>query len=368
VSYVLNPGTSYEDKGEIAEFFGPAGISGASDSTGFNELLGTEYAVRALSLNPNHQVGVSDLSGSASVNSAIQDVTAAIKATMSNVRLVSGVFEFDQTLKNNSVASVDGVAYSPINFQIMNISNPTVSVKNADNGGNGSSTPAVFAYNQSLATGATSTARHLQFNDPQAQLFTFDAAVTARVRTATVAVNGSQPGDGVGVGIPPADVRFTSQTDTLTGLLVAGSGGLVLINGVDYVDVPFVAKANSFGVDGALDATVSAGSVPDMDFQLLDDQENVLSSSGNFGPKEFVSAAITPGRTYTYRVVGFANGPTQFTISSKQYFPAGQGPSGGSSSSSGSSFLPSVSGFKVVKLIRFTVNPLTGTVTAQLLN
>lgn len=368
VTYVLNPGTSYEDKGEIAEFFGPAGISGTSDPTGFNELLGTEYAVRALSVNSNHQVGVSDLSGSASVNSAIQDVTAAIKATMSNVRLAGGVFEFDQTLKNNSVASVDGVAYSPINFQIMNISNPTVSVKNADNGGNGSSTPAVFAYNQSLATGATSTARHLQFNDPQAQLFTFDAAITARVRTATVAVNGSQPGDGVGVGIPPADVRFTSQTDTLTGLLVAGSGGLVLINGVDYVDVPFVAKANSFGVDGALDATVSAGSVPDMDFQLLDDQENVLSSSGNFGPKEFVSAAITPGRTYTYRVVGFANGPTQFTITSKQYFPAGQAPSSSGSSSSGSSFLPSVSGFKVVKLIRFTVNPLTGSVTAQLLN
>jgi len=163
-------------------------------------------------------------------------------------------------------------------------------------------------------------------------------------------------------------VRFTSQTDTLTGLILAGSGGQVIINGVDYVDVPFLAKPNSFGVDGALDASVSVGSVPDMDFQLLDDQGNVLSSSGNFGPKEFVSAAITPGRTYTYRVVGFANGPTQFTITSKQYFPAGQAPGSSGSSSSSSSFLPSVSGFKVVKLIRFTVNPLTGSVTAQLLN
>lgn len=367
VTYVTAPAVSYEDKGLIAEFFGPADISSTAGANGFNELLGAEYAVRALSVNSNHQVGVSDLSAGAAVNSTTQDVTAAIKTAISNVRLAGGIFEFDQTLKNNGVASADSVSYSPINFQIMNISNPTVTVKNADNGGDGKSTPAVFAYNQSLVSGATSTARRLQFNDPQAQLFTFDAAITARVRSSSVPVNGSQPGDGAGTGLPPADVRFTSSTDTLSGLLIAGSAGQHIISGVDYVDVPFVAKPNSFGVDGALDASpLSLGALPDLDFQLRDDQGHVLSSSGNLGPKEFVSGAITPGKTYIYRVIGFANGPTQFTITSKQYFPAGAGPSGGSGNSS--AFLPVVQGFNVVRLVRFTVNPLTGSVTAQTLN
>ncbi len=85
---------------------------------------------------------------------------------------------------------------------------------------------------------------------------------------------------------------------------------------------------------------VSVGPFPDLDLQLLDENDNVLSSSGNFGPQEFVSGAITPGKTYRYRVVGFVNGPTQVNIPSKQYFPAGMGPAVGGGS--GSSALPTV--------------------------
>ncbi|MDX6386068.1 MAG: hypothetical protein QOK48_3641 [Blastocatellia bacterium] len=362
VTYVADA-TNYEDKGSISEFFGPAGISGTADANGFNEMLGTEYAVRALSVNPNHQVGVSDLSGSAGINLTTQDVSSAVKASIVNPRISGGVFEFDQTLKNNGLASPDGVAWSPIEVKIVKISDPTVTVKNADNGGDGKSAPAIFVYNQSLAPGATSAARHVQFNDPQSHMFTYDAIITARVRTAATPVNGSQPGDGAGTGIPPADVRFTTQTDTLTGLLVVGGAGVQLIDGVDYVDVPFVAKANSFGVDGALDASpASLGALPDMDLQLLDDQDHVLSSSGNLGPKEFVSAALTAGKTYRYRVVGYVSGPTQFNISSKQYFPSGMGPDSSGTNSGSSSFLPSIQGAKTLKLVRFSVNPLTKTV------
>ena len=368
VTYVNGSTNNYEDNGSISEFFGPAGISSTADANGFNEMLSTEYAVRALSVNPNRQTGVSDLSGTAGVNLTTQDVGSAVKAAIINPRITGGVFEFDQTLTNNGISSPDGVAYSPIEFKIVNISDPTVTVKNADNGGDGRTAPAIFVYNQSLATGATSAVRHLQFNDPQAHMFTFDAIITARVRTATAAVNGSQPGDGVGTGLPPADVRFTTQTDTLTGLLVIGGAGLNLIDGVDYVDVPFIAKPNSFGVDGALDASpASLGALPDMDFQLLDDQDNVLSSSGNLGPKEFVSAAMTPGKTYRYRVVGYVTGPTQFVITSKQYFPSGMAPESGGTSGS-SSFLPTVQGATTLKLVRFTVNPLTKSVTLKLLN
>jgi hypothetical protein len=153
-------------------------------------------------------------------------------------------------------------------------------------------------------------------------------------------------------------VRFSSQTDTLSGIVVAGSGGNVIVGGVDYVDIPFVAKPNSFGVDGAMDTfPVSAGALPDLDLSLLDDQGNVLSSSGNLGPQEFVTGALTPGKTYRYHVTGFVNGPTQVNIQSKQYFPAGMAPSGGSSN--GSSSLPTVQGVTLLKTLRMPFNPLT---------
>jgi len=203
----------------------------------------------------------------------------------------------------------------------------------------------------------------LKFSDPQSQLFTFTAMVTARVRTATVAANGSQPGDGAGVGLPPADQRFTTSTDVLSGIVAGGSGGLHLINGVDYVDIPFVAKANSFGVDGAMDTfPVSVGALPDLDLQLRDSQGNILSTSGNLGPKEFVSAAMNPGQTYIYRVIGFANGPTQVNITSKQYFPAGMGPGDGAGSTSQ---LPTIQGVTAVRYLQFTANPLTKTVSLK---
>jgi hypothetical protein len=367
VTYVTGA-TTYEDKGAIAEFFGPAGLKSTSDATGFNELLATEYAVRAVSLNPNRQVGFSDLSAGTTVNSNIQDVTTVIKASISNPTIGGGVFEFDQTLRNDGVSSVDGIAYSPINFKIISISDPTVKVINADNGGDGQANPASFIYNQSLASGATSSARHLKFSNPNARMFTFNAVITARVRTTAVPANGSQAGDGAGTGIPPADVRFSTSTEVLSGIIVTGAGGLNAIDGVDYLDIPFVAQPNSFGVDGAMDTyPVSVGPFPDLDLQLLDDQDRVLSSSGNFGPKEFVSGAITPGKTYRYRVVGFINGPTQVNIASKQYFPAGMAPGGGGGSGSGgSSLLPTVQGSTALRVLQFTVNPLTNTVSIKL--
>jgi Fungalysin metallopeptidase (M36) len=374
VTYVVGA-NEYEDTGRISEFFGPTGLNSNADGDGFNELMGTEYAVRALAVNTNHQVGVSDLSAGTGVDLVTRTISSSIKTTVSNVQLAGGVFEFDQTLKNNGVTSVDGVAYGPIDVRIMNISDPSVTVKNADNGGNGRNDAALFRYSQSLATGATSSARHLQFNNPLGRLFTYDTVITGTLRLAPIAVNGSQPGDGMGDGLAPADVRFETHAENYTGTLVVGSGGLGLVDGLDYVDVPFVAPPHSFGVDGSLDATpASAGALPDMDFQLLDDQDNVIATSGNLGPKESLSGAVTPGRTYRYRVVGYASGPTQFVITSKQYFPTGQGPGSGSGSGSGASgsgslfSLPAVRGTRPAGFLRFTFNPITKSLTSQLLN
>jgi hypothetical protein len=362
VSYVTS-GSSYEDKGAIREFFAPVGIKSRNDADGSNEMFDTEYAVRALSVNPNKQFGASDLSGSATLNSGMQDVSAAIQTTVSNMSFANGVFEFDQALKNNGVTAADRTAFAPINFKIVSISNPSVSVANADDGGNGRTTPANFTYNETLPVGASSTARRLKFNAPQAQLFTFDAIVTARVRGVSLAANGRQLYDGDGGGNAP--IELSSVTDNYTGLIVLGSGGNILVNGVDYQDVPFVAKEGAFGVQGFLDASpVSAGAFPDLDFELRDDQGHTLDTSGNLGPREDVSAGIVAGRTYIYRVIGYGNGPTQFTIRSEQFVLNGTSGSGGGGNSA---FLPASSGTNVTRRVRFTVNPLTRVITARIL-
>src|ERR1041385_7062446 len=168
-------------------------------------MLDTEYAVRAVSINANRQGAVSDLSAGTAVNSSIQDVTNSITVTIANPAMSGGVFELDQVLKNNGISSPDGTSYGPITYRIIAISDPTVKVINSDDGGDGQTNPAAFIYNQTLASGATSSARHLKFSDPYSRLFTVTANITARVRTAPVAVNGSQPGDGAGTGLPATD-------------------------------------------------------------------------------------------------------------------------------------------------------------------
>ena len=366
VEYVTGGATSYEDNGVIAEALRAAGIKSTNSSTGFNEMFDTEYAVRAFSVNPNRQFGFSDLSGAASLNYSYADVTSAIQSAISNVSFANGKFEFDQTLKNNGVANAaDQTAYAPVDFRILSISTPSVTVANADNGGNGKDTPASFVYNQTLAAGSTSSLRHLVFNNPLAQMFSFDALITARVRGASVAANGSQTYDADGAGRAP--LTLASIVDNYEGLVVVGSGGQNLANGVDYADVPFVAKEGAFGVQGTLTATpVNGGAVPDLDFQLLDDQGRVLQTSGNLGPNESVGGSITPGRTYTYRVVAYATGPTQFTIRSEQFTnTTSSGPNSGGTSGSG--FLPVVQGVSApARVVRFTVNPLTKAVSMKI--
>lgn len=357
VAYALGGNTtSYEDKGKIEEFFAPAGIKSADDANGFNEMFDTEYAVRAVSLNPNRQSGFSDLSGSASFSSSIQDVSSAMQSQLSNVSFNNGIFEFDQTLKNTGISGADPTAYGPVNFKVVRISTPSVTVANADNGGNGHSTPGIFAYNQTLPVNTVSAARRLKFNDPQAVLFTFDAMVTARVRGASVPASGSQPYDGDGNG--RQDHTITSTTDTYDGVILLGSVGQNLVNGVDYVDVPFVAKEGAYGANGVLSSTVPC----DLDFYLLDSNGNQLASSGNLDSNEEVSAVIQPGKTYIYRVVGFGNGPTPFRIVSTQYSSATISGSGGSSS-----FGQPTSGVIPMRLVRFSINPLTGIVSNRIL-
>ncbi len=125
------------------------------------------------------------------------DITALISTAMSNVSFAGGVFKMDLNIRNNSANS-----YVPlVELKVVGISSAsgTVTVKNADNGGNGKSlnTAALFGYSSLLGSDEEFTAaeitgnRSLHFNDSAAEMFSFDVNVTAFERGAGGNVGGA---------------------------------------------------------------------------------------------------------------------------------------------------------------------------------
>jgi hypothetical protein len=116
-----------------------------------------------------------------------------------------------------------------------------------------------------------------------------------------------------------------------------------------------------------LEAALSSLTAVDMDFELRTTDGVVLSESAGATASEKVSAAVQPNTTYILRVKGFANGPSTYSIACKQFLPAGStnandtGGSGSTTTTGGTSGVLS-------KLVRFTVNPLTKSVTFKILN
>jgi subtilisin family serine protease/uncharacterized membrane protein YgcG len=113
------------------------------------------------------------------------DATASITAINRSIAFPAGATELLTALKNQS--STIFVPYVRLEIVAIQSTNNSVRVANADNGGDGVLTPAVFDYSNlfgaDLATNEESGNRTLRFNNPNTQLFTFTARVKAYVLT-----------------------------------------------------------------------------------------------------------------------------------------------------------------------------------------
>jgi hypothetical protein len=358
--FVAGNQTSWEDKGAVYQVLAPVGLSNLFDS---------EYVVRAIGVNASGQLGWSDLSGSSRPSQTRQEVTSQVDSAISNISFANGVMSFDNKLTNARGAfSTDKTMYKPLEFQIVSISNPSVTVKNADAGGN------TFVYNQTLALGQTSTAKRLEFNDPAAQLFSFDARIYANAFAGSTVGSGSQSGDGSSD--PPPPVVYSIFTETKTGTLVGGeptatggtsaTWGNPTFKGITWDDILVTTKADALALEG----TLSSATAVDMDFELRTVDGQVLSRSAGATATEFVSSSVQPNTTYVFRVLGFANGPSTFQIVSNQLLPQGSPNENGGTRTVGGSGSTSVSALTntISGLFRFTVNPLTKKVTFIRLN
>lgn len=360
VAFVNADQLSYEDKGAIHEVFAAEGLRSLFDS---------EYVVRSIGSNSTGQLGWSALSGSSRTLQVRQDLTAQVDSALSNISFAGSVTSFDNKLTNARGAfSSDKTIYSPIEFQVVSISNPSVTVKNADANGN------TWVYNTNLALGATSAAKRMEFNNPMLQLFTFDARIYGNAFAGSTVGTGSQSGDGSDD--PPAPVVYSLYNQALTGTLLAGepsgtadpSGsatwGDPAFKGITWDDIPFTTKSDAL----ALEATLSSATAVDMDFELRTADGQLITRSAGETATEFVSSAVQPNTTYIFRVLGFLNGPSTYNIATTQLLPNGSpNANGGTRTSGGSSTVSAVTA-PVSGLFRFTVNPLTKKVTFIRLN
>jgi hypothetical protein len=351
IAYVKGDQTGYADKGLIEGVFVPRGLKNPASY---------EYVVRALNVNANRQVGVSDNSATAAMATATLDVTNSIQTVNGNISFANGKTEFDQAIKNLGAGAFDGTIYQPIDFRIVSISAPSVSVANADNFGAGRGTsPASFYYRSTLARNQTSAARRISFSNPNTQLFTFDAVVTARVQVPA----------GAGVRYeaePKFDGNFTTSTfsESFTGIVPASDTGLQLASGVTYVDVPFTSQAHAVAVKGIMTSPLTG---VDLDFELRDAAGRVLSSSGTSAATEIVTADILPNTRYIFRVIGWAGAAQDFEIASTQTLRVPQTTGGATTAADTSTTGSTLTTTTATRLVRFTVNPLTRSVSMQVL-
>jgi hypothetical protein len=272
---------------------------------------------------------------------------------------------FDNKLTNaRGALSSDKTIYAPIKFEITSISNPTVTVRNADSGNNG------FIYNQTLALGATFNAKRLEFNDPMAQIFSFDAKITGNAFTSSTVGTGTQPGEGTGN--PPPPVVYSIFRENRTGTLVGGeptatggtsaTWGNPTFKGITWDDVVITTKPDAI----SLDAILNSQTAVDLDFDLLTADGQVIATSAGATAAERIQSAVQPNTNYILRVKGFANGPSTFNIVSNQLLPNGSpNANAGTQTSGGNSTGGETT--SIVRLVRFTVNPITRNVTTQLL-
>ncbi|HKY05366.1 MAG TPA: hypothetical protein VJQ56_10775, partial [Blastocatellia bacterium] len=179
---------------------------------------------------------------------------------------------------------------------------------------------------------------------------------TARVQVA--------PGQGTRYQPEPApdlsNFEQSTFSEVFTGIVPASDTGLQIASGVTFVDVPFTSKTGAVAVIGRLTSALTG---VDMDLELRDAAGRVIASSGTAESNETVSAAIQPNSNYTYRIIGWAGVAQDYSLESVQTLLV---PRAGATGGAGSGLTTPGLG-TVSNLFRFTVNPLTRTVTVQLL-
>lgn len=106
-----------------------------------------------------------------------------------------------------------------------------------------------------------------------------------------------------------------SQTQNYSGTILAGDQSLGLVEGVTYQDFEIEAPAGTLSIAADLDfAEMVDDTVPDIDMFLYDPEGTEVASSTNPGGPESLDHRVGQFGTYTLRVSGWLNAPTDFDL------------------------------------------------------
>ena len=106
------------------------------------------------------------------------------------------------------------------------------------------------------------------------------------------------------------------ETQTFTGTVLVGDNNRAAQNGVDFVDLPITVTDTTFKIEGRLNFDADPAEATDLDFFLYDPDGRIIASSATDGNPESLSTLVFRSGTYKYRVTGYQNGATNFTVSS----------------------------------------------------
>ncbi|HEY9285252.1 MAG TPA: S8 family serine peptidase, partial [Pyrinomonadaceae bacterium] len=126
---------------------------------------------------------------------------------------------------------------------------------------------------------------------------------------------------------PSSPGALTSETlPQIRGTVLAGDGGvqhdqtgyLPETKGVTYAEFPFEVGSSVYRIDATAEWFIAASTpvddLPDLDYELVGPDGDVVDDSLSPGGPESVSYVVKKPGTYKHRVIGFANGPTEFTL------------------------------------------------------
>jgi hypothetical protein len=170
-----------------------ANLAGNQTSLALTNQPNGEINFRVRALTPgkigSYETGPSNVTNIIVDRRGKVDITSVVSTAMSNVNLTGGVFTLDLNVTNNSTSAY--VPFVELNVVKITSGSGTVSVKNADNSGNGKSTAtaALFGYSDKLGAdqvfspAEVTGTRTLQFNDGASEMFSFDLNITAYLST-----------------------------------------------------------------------------------------------------------------------------------------------------------------------------------------
>jgi subtilisin family serine protease len=334
-----NTGTMFDPTGYIhasgTSFSGPH-VAGAVALVKQAHLDYTPDQIRAALMNTStnlrsaSRVPKADGTGADSIidqGAGLIDVAAAVRT-----KALMGV-EGDGIVEPSILASHSFGEMPILNNRIANTQSVTVTIRDVSGQGG--------TYNLSTANnrffeldGATASVSPASVEVPANGQVTFTASFTIdgdKVRDASSAkqfqwyVVAKRAGSSETLRMPmylralptvPAGAA-ASQTENFTGTVLAGDTGQQLAEGVTYVNQTFEVSPAALKIDATLNFDTSDG-VTDLDLYLYDANGNEVTSSANAGGPESLSANIAGGGQYSYRVVGWSNGPADYTITSTQ--------------------------------------------------